>query len=218
MHIYEGVLSNSPEGIAVLSAGIVATAAGTALGLRKMDYERMPQVAMLSSAFFVVSLITVPLGGTSIHLVLSGLVGLILGWAAFPAILIALVLQAMFFGIGGPTTLGINTLSMALPAVVCHYMFRKAIYSKSEAVTFLAGLGAGALAVVLGALVVALAMLAAGTEFKLVAGAALLVHLVVAPAEGLITGVSVVFLRKVRPELLEAPFLAPTPYPEVADG
>ena len=116
MHIYEGVLSNSPEGIAVLSVGIVATAAGTAMGLRKMDYERVPQVAMLSSAFFVISLITVPLAGTSVHLVLSGLVGLILGWAAFPAMLIALVLQAMFFGIGGPTTLGINTLSMALPA------------------------------------------------------------------------------------------------------
>jgi cobalt/nickel transport system permease protein len=218
MHIYEGVLSNSPEGIAVLSAGIVATAAGTALGLRKMDYERVPQVAMLSSAFFVVSLIPVPLGGTSVHLVLCGLMGLILGWAAFPAVLIALVLQAMFFGIGGPTTLGINTLSMALPAVVCHYLFRKALHSKSETVTFLAGLGAGALGVMLGALVVALAMLAAGSEFKLVAGAALLVHLIVAPAEGLITGVSVVFLRKVRPELLEAPFLAPAPYAEVADA
>lgn len=218
MHIAEGVLSNSPEGIAVLAAGIVATAAGTALGLRKIDYERVPQVAMLSSAFFVVSLISVPLGGTSVHLVLCGLVGLILGWAAFPAMLIALVLQAMFFGIGGPTTLGINTLSMALPAVICHYALRRTLHSKSETVTFLGGLAAGSLAVLLGALIVALAMLAADGQFKLVAGVTLLVHLILAPAEGLITGVSVVFLRKVRPELLEAPLLATAPYSKVIDA
>ena len=62
MHITEGVLSGSPEGIAVLTAGMAAAALGTAVGLRRMDYERVPQVAMLTSVFFVVSLVPVPLG------------------------------------------------------------------------------------------------------------------------------------------------------------
>ena len=59
MHITEGVLS-TPEGIAVLAAGWAATAAGTAIGLWRMDYERVPQVALLSATFFVVSLVEVP--------------------------------------------------------------------------------------------------------------------------------------------------------------
>jgi hypothetical protein len=73
MHLHEAALSGSAQGIAVLCVvGAAATAAGTALGLRRMDYERVPQVAIVSSAFFVVSLIHVPLGATGVHRVLSG--------------------------------------------------------------------------------------------------------------------------------------------------
>jgi len=209
MHIYEGVLSGSDLGIAVLSGSAVLTAAGTAVGLRKMDYERVPQVAMLSAAFFVASLINVPLGGTSIHLVLNGLVGLILGLAAFPAVLVALLLQAIFFGFGGLTTLGINTLTMALPAVVCHWLFHRAVCSGHERVVLLVGFSAGALAFVMAAMLNALALASAGKEFQLLALGVLGTHLVVAVIEGLVTASVVVFLRKVRPELLEAPLLLP---------
>lgn len=210
MHISEGVLSGSPEGIAVLAAGWAATAIGTAVGLRKMDYERVPQVAMLTSAFFVVSLIAVPLPGTSAHLVLIGLLGLILGWAAFPAVLVALLLQLMMFGVGGgPTTLGINTLAMALPAVVCYYLFHRAAHTQSEARTFLVGFAAGGLGVLLGATIVSGALLISAEELTVPAAFAWGMHLMIAPAEGLVTGASVVFLRKVRPELLDAPLLVP---------
>jgi cobalt/nickel transport system permease protein len=47
-----------------------------------------------------------------------GIVGLRLGWGAFPAILVALTLQTVFFRFGGITTLGVNTVSMAMPAVI----------------------------------------------------------------------------------------------------
>ncbi len=211
MHITEGVLSGSPEGVAVLVVGMAATAVGTAVGLRKMDYERVPQVAVLTSAFFVVSLVSVPLGGTQVHLVLIGLLGLILGWAAFPAVLVALLLQLMMFGVGGgPTTLGINTLAMALPAVVCYYLFHRAAHARSEARTFLAGFAAGAMGALLGATVVSGAMLLSGREFTLLAASAWGMHLLIAPVEGLVTGAGVVFLRKVRPELLDAPLLVPS--------
>ena len=217
MHITEGVLSGSPEGIAVLAAGWAATAVGTAVGLRKMDYERVPQVAMLTAAFFVVSLVSVPLAGTGVHLVLIGLLGLILGWAAFPAVLVALVLQLMMFGVGGgPTTLGINTLAMALPAVVCYYLFHRAVHAKSETATFLVGFAAGAVGVLLGATIVSAALLISAREFTMLAASAWGVHLLIAPVEGLVTGASVVFLRKVRPELLDAPLLVPRAT-EIAD-
>lgn len=210
MHIHEAILASSREGMIVLSAGAVATAAGTALGLRKIDYERVPRVAMLSSAFFVVSLVQVQLGPTSVHLVLNGLVGLILGWAAFPAILIALGLQAVFFGEGGLMALGVNTLTMALPGVVCHYLFYRPVLWRNDTLAFTAGLAAGMLGVLLGAVLTAAALWATGERFGLFAGAVIGFHLAVALVEGLVTGSVVLFLRKVRPELLEAPLLVPS--------
>lgn len=125
MHIYEGILSCSAHGQELLAAGALVAAAGTAVGLRKLDPQRLPQAGLLSATFFVASLVQVPIGPSSVHLILSGLLGLVLGWAAFPAVLIALTLQAAFFSIGGPTTLGLNTVIMALPAVVCYYLFRR---------------------------------------------------------------------------------------------
>ena len=90
MHIAEGVLSP-----AVLGAGAVLAVAGTALGLRRLEYDRLIGVGILSAAFFVGSLIHVPIGLASAHLVLNGLVGVLLGWAAFPSILAALLLPAL---------------------------------------------------------------------------------------------------------------------------
>lgn len=206
MHIPDGPLSVSAVGIGILGAGAALAAAGTAWGLRRLDYERVPQVALLSSAFFVASLIHVPLGGASVHLVLNGLVGLVLGWAAFPAILIALALQAVFFpGLGGFTTLGVNTVVMAAPAVVSYAMFHRLVRSPNQTAAMLTGFAAGALAVLLGAALLAAVLAAAGKEFETLAQAVLLAHVPVAMVEGLVTSSAVAFLRKVRPALLEAP-------------
>ncbi len=207
MHIPEGPLSVSTTGISILGAGAVLAAAGVAWGLRKMDYERVPQVALLSSAFFAASLIHVPLGGTSVHLVLSGLVGLILGWAAFPAIFIAIALQAAFFGFGGFTTLGLNTVLMALPAVACYGLFHPLVRWGREGVAAIAGFACGAVAILLGAILLAGILMAAGYEFRSLAVTVLLAHVPVAVVEGLVTASAVLFLRKVRPELLDAPYL-----------
>ncbi|NQU25563.1 MAG: cobalt transporter CbiM [Candidatus Nealsonbacteria bacterium] len=207
MHISEAMLTDSLEGNLALGAGMALAAAGTAVGLRKMDYERIPQVAVLSSAFFVASLIQIP-GPIAVHLVLNGLMGLILGWAVFPAVLIALVLQAVLFLAGGLTAVGVNTVVMALPAIVCYYALNRSARSASEPVAFLAGFAAGATGVLLGIFLAAAALITAGEEFKLLGEGAVLWHLPVAVIDGLITGSAVVFLRKVRPELLEAPLLA----------
>lgn len=74
MHISEGVLS-AP----VLVTGVALTAAGCGISLKKLDYERVLQVAILTSAFFVASLIHVSIGPSNIYLALNGLMGLLLG-------------------------------------------------------------------------------------------------------------------------------------------
>lgn len=198
MHIAEGVLSGP-----VLISGAALAAAGTAVGLKRLDYDRIPQAAVLSAAFFVASLVHVPVGPSSAHLILNGLVGLLLGWAAFPAILVALLLQGVLFQFGGITTLGVNTLIMALPAVICHGLFAPWIRPDRAARTAVAAAFAcGGLAVFLASLVVGLALTATAESFFEIAAAVVAANLPVLVIEGIITAFCVGFLRKVQPGLL----------------
>lgn len=197
MHISEGVLSP-----AVLAGGAALAAAGTSLGLKKLDYEAIPRVALLSAAFFVATLIHVPVGPVGLHLVLNGLMGLLLGWPAFPAILIALFLQALLFQFGGLTVLGVNTLTMAVPAVVCFYAYRGLLRRGGPGAS-VAAFACGATAILLSGLLVALALLFTGEAFLRVAQLVALAHLPVMIIEGIITLFVFLFLKKVRPEMLE---------------
>ncbi|QTA82535.1 Metal transport protein domain-containing protein [Desulfonema limicola] len=198
MHISEGVLSGQ-----VLAAGAVLAFAGTAIGLKKLDYDRIPQAAILSAAFFTASLIHVPVGPSSVHLILNGIVGLLLGWGAFPAIMIALVLQGVLFQFGGITTLGVNTIIMAAPAVICYYLFGSLIHKNQKTAGF-AAFACGFFSVFLGAVIVGIALVFTEESFWEVASAAVLAHIPVMIIEGIITVFCISFLKKVQPELLPA--------------
>lgn len=196
MHISEGILSGP-----VLVSGIALAAAGTAIGLRKLDYDRIPRAAILSAAFFVASLIHVPIGPSSVHLILNGIVGLILGWGAFPVILVALALQAVLFQYGGITTLGVNTMIMAFPAVVGYYLFRPLVRRKPR-IALPAAFACGALSVFLGAILVGLALTFTEKNFLKVSAMVAAAHIPVMIIEGIITAFCVAFLKKVHPEML----------------
>ena len=196
MHISEGVLSGP-----VLFSGAALAAAGTAIGLKKIDYDKIARVGTLSGAFFVASLIHVPLGPTNVHLILNGVVGLILGWAAFPAILVALVLQAVFFQFGGITALGVNTVTMALPAVLCYLAFGRLLHRR-PAVALAAGFACGFLAVFISGILVGLALMVTEEKFFQVVVAILAAHLPVMIIEGIVTAFCVAFLRRVQPSML----------------
>lgn len=65
------------------------------LGLKKLDYDRLMTVSISRrSVFCRFAHPCAPSGITSAHLILNGLLGVMLGWAAFPAILAALALRA----------------------------------------------------------------------------------------------------------------------------
>ena len=198
MHIAEGVLSP-----AVLGGGAVLALAGTAQGLRRLEYDRLVTVGILTAAFFVASLIHVPVGLASAHLVLNGLVGVLLGWAAFPSILVALLLQALLFQFGGITVLGVNTFTMGFAAVASWYVFRAVcrLCPGMGGVRAGAFMG-GALGVALAAVLTALALAFTDEGFWLAAQLLLLAHLPVMLAEGLVTMFTVSFIMRVRPELL----------------
>ena len=199
MHISEGYLSGP-----VLISGAALTAAGTAVGLKKLDYDRIAQAGILASAFFVASLVHVPVGPSNAHLVLNGIIGLLLGWGAFPVVLAALVLQGLFFQFGGITSLGVNTVIMAAPAVTAHYACRRWI-GRTGPLGNAAAFACGAGAVALSAVVMAAALFFTDEGFLAIAGAAIIAHLPVMIIEGIITAGCIRFLAQVKPELLPAP-------------
>ncbi len=202
MHITEGALSNTPEGIAILVGGTLLSGAATAYALWRMEPEEVPRVALLSAAFFVATLIHVPVGPAHVHLVLNGLIGLLLGWAALPAILVGLLLQAIFFGYGGLTTLGINTFTMAAPALICCALFRSALGTKNLLWIFVLGLVVGAAAIVLSAMILAAALIFSAPGLRPMAFLHLGTSGILSIVEGVVTGSALVFLRQVKPELL----------------
>ena len=180
---------------------MVLAAAGTAIGLKNLDYDRIPQIGILSASFFVASLIHVPIGVSSVHLILNGFVGLILGWGAFPAILVALTLQAVLFQFGGITALGVNTVIMASPAVLCYFLFGRLIIKKPS-VALPAAFAAGALSVFLAGILLGLALVFTEKDFFKVSTIVVMAHLPVMAVEGVITALCVGFLKRVQPSML----------------
>lgn len=119
MHISEGVLK--PEIIVPCSALCVVLVSSL---IYKLKTSEIPKVAAVSAMFFMASFIHVPIGVTSIHLVLSGLAGAFLGANAVLAIFIALFFQALLFGYGGLSALGVNLLIIASPALLSPYLLK----------------------------------------------------------------------------------------------
>lgn len=199
MHLADGILP-APY----LVGAAVPALAGVAYGLRRTPDARIPRVAAVSAALFVASLIHVPIGVTSVHLVLNGLAGLLLGWSVLPALAVALTLQALFFGHGGITVIAVNLLILGVPALLCRAfgapLLRRA---RGHGAALVAGFAAGAAGVWLGALLAAAFLAAAGRAFFGVAGLLLAAHAPVGLVEGLATAFLVGFLRRVGPALLD---------------
>ncbi len=198
MHIADGILT-AP--VAVGSALIAA--AGVGIGLKSLDPDEMPKVGMLAAVFFIASLIHVPVGFSSAHLLMNGIAGLLLGWGAFPAICAALFLQAILFHFGGLVSLGANTLNASLPAVLCYYLFASRIRKASSyKMIFFFAACAGAFSVLGTGVMISLSLLASGGRFAIPASAVFATHIPIMLAEAFVTGAAVRFLAQVRPETL----------------
>ncbi|MCH2068144.1 cobalt transporter CbiM [Shimia sp.] len=196
MHIVDGALSNP-----VVIGGAVAAAGGIAMGLKSLDIDRIPTAGVLSASFFVASLIHVPIGPSSVHLILNGLAGLLLGWAAFPALFVGLLLQAVFFGFGGLTVLGVNTFNIAMPAVLAWMIFGRLIGRGSPVQGAIWGGLGGAFAIAATTLFVAVSLALTGDEFLPAAKLVFFAHIPVMVIEAVLTGFAVLLARKVKPEL-----------------
>lgn len=228
MHIMDGVVSSS----LVVGATIVAVSA-VGFGLKRIEPDDIPKIALLAAAFFVASVIRVPIGPTSAHLMLTGLLGLVLGPAIFPALLAGLMLQTFIFGFGGVTVLGLNLVNMALPGFLAYLIFMPFLqrelrrgaagfYAPSSSShkifeliqknrTFLIGFCAGSFAIAGSLLMVAFSLALSGQAFIPVAKFMMIANLPLVIIEGLVVGVILQFLTSLKPELFAQVNLLQTP-------
>lgn len=198
MHISDGVLSNPVcIGGYLVAIGVAATCIK-----QKMKSDDLPKIAVITSVFFVASLINVPLGPTSVHLILPGLVGVALGAMAFPSIVLGLALQALLFQHGGLTTIGANSLMMGIPALTAGAIFHQVSTSGNRKLIIATGAICGALGTMLAGIILAVLLVTAGEDFIGVAKVALLAHVPVIIIETVVTGAAVAFLLKVKPDLI----------------
>lgn len=213
MHIPDGIL---PPSVCLAGYGGTGLLVWASLKQLQRQYpdtsELVPRTAFLTAAFFAVSLIHIPVPPTSVHLMLPGLMGVLLGYAAMPAILIGVFLQAVMFGHGGLTTVGVNTLILGIPALVSYHVFAsyrwlgRRFPGGQSLWAFLAGASGVVVAVGLfsGLLLGFLpAPLDRETE-QLAILILVLAHVPLVIIEGVMTAAIVNFLGRVKPELLHA--------------
>ena len=218
MHIPDGIV---PAPVCIAGYGL--TGLFTWYSLRQINKggdpsAKIPKASLLTAAFFVASSIYIPIPPSSVHLVLNGLLGVMLGYFAFPAILVGLFFQALIVGHGGLTTLGINASMMGIPALLSYHIFQlRTIGNRKKKglderhtrirVGFCAFLG-GAVGLFLAALIfmgIVITTVPADFDFETERAAIatlLLLHLPLALLEGTFTAMLAAFLHRVKPELL----------------
>lgn len=213
MHIPDGIVSAQ-----VCAAGYALTGLATWYSLRQINCKpdptaEIPKASLLTAAFFVASSIYIPVPPTSVHLILNGLLGVVLGYFAFPAILIGLFFQALVIGHGGLTTLGVNATMMGIPALLAYHIFQgrntigKVLPAsvRTGVFAFLGGaLGLGIAALIFLALVIL--NIPADVDANAERAAILtlsIAHIPLMMVEGMFTAMLVLFLQRVKPELLE---------------
>ena len=196
MHISEGVLSGP-----ILLTGGIATIVGLTIGLKKLKDDTLVRTGVLAATFFLASLIHLPVGPSSIHLILSGLMGIMLGWAAFPAIFVGLLLQALLFQFGGLTVLGVNTIVIGLPAVICGLATRPLLKKSPNLMFLVIAFTCGAMAILGSLALLYLTLILSGSSLTIFARIFFFANIVLMLVEGTITMIILGFLKRMSVEI-----------------
>lgn len=199
MHISDGVLDTE-----IIVGGFVFTAAAISYSLKGLEQKDIPKISLMTAVFFVTSLLSINfLGQISIHLVLSGIMGIILKRKVFPAIFIGLLFQSIMFSHGGVSVLGVSTFYIGLPSYISYLLF-KFLTNNKENNKLISVIGAicSIFAIVLSALIIFFIFTYLGESFSETIKYFLSFQLPLALIEGLISYFIIFYLLKIKPELI----------------
>lgn len=128
MHIPDGYLGplTSTAGYAVMVPVWMTSSRMVTINFKA---KQIPLLAIGAAFSFLIMMFNVPIpGGSTGHAVGGVLVAILLGpWAACIALTVALVIQALLFGDGGITALGVNCFNMAVVLPFTGYFTYKLI-------------------------------------------------------------------------------------------
>lgn len=198
MHIADGVLS-----LPVAAATSGAAAATLVYAVKGMKEEEIPRTSLMAGVFFAVSLISIPVGPSTIHPLFSGLLGVMLGRRAPIALFVGLLLQALLFQHGGLTTLGANTLILVVPALLSYKIYHRL----ANRPVFFRGALVGGLSVAITVFILAVLLILTDMRFAegtlSVINLLVLGHLPLMGIEALVTGSALRLVDRTKPEILE---------------
>jgi len=196
VHIADGLLA-APWWL----GGFALAAAVLAWAGWRLPHEEVPRIGLFTAAFFVASQIHIPLGAVKVHLLLNGLVGVVLRRRTGLALAVGLTFQAVLFGHGGFSTLGVNFLVQWIPATLGAWLVPRLLRRwKPFAVGVTCGAITALLTVLLNAAVLALGGIA---DFSAVAVVSFLAHLPVVAVEAVLVGSVLQVLVRAKPEWFE---------------
>lgn len=211
MHMADALLSPAVGG--TLWAGTLGAIVYSARKLRqKMDEKMIPLMGVLGAFIFAGQMInfTIPGTGSSGHIGGGMLLAILLGpYAAFLVMSSVLVVQALFFADGGLLALGANIWNLGFyPCFIGYPLIYRTIVRKTKSAKVIAiasilsvviGLQFGALSVVLETKLSGITELPFGTFLILMQP----IHLAIGFVEGFITAGIVMYVRTLRPDLVD---------------
>lgn len=191
MHIADGII---PAGISV--GADAAAVALVYVGGRNLRSEEIPKMGIFAAALFIVSLIHFPIAGTSIHLGLYGLAGLLFGIRAIPIIFVNLLFQCLIFQHGGLLSIGINTLTMGSGALAAWAVW-KSLKLNNQVKSFACGFLGILIPAILVPVIFVMVNYGKGMVFIVT------IYLPAAVIEGFLTVFAYNYFHKVKPEILK---------------
>jgi cobalt/nickel transport system permease protein len=213
MHMSDALLSPAVGGVmTAVSAGAIGFAVKKIAGAN-FDEKKIPMMGVMGAFVFAGQMInfTIPLTGSSGHIGGGILLAALLG--PFPALLTlaaVLLIQCLFFADGGLLAYGCNVFNMGVCSCFFAYtlIFKPLVKSGLSAakitlasvLAVVAGLQAGAFAVVLETLLSGVTELPFGAFVLLMQP----IHLAIGVVEGLVTAAVLTYVYRARPEVLES--------------
>jgi cobalt/nickel transport system permease protein len=206
MHIPDGFVDLKTA----ITTGIVS-AGGIGVSIYKIKSifkaKVIAMMGIMAALIFALQMINFSIpGGTSGHLLGGALAVITLGpYAGAIVISVVLIVQAFIFMDGGLVALGSNIFNMAilgvLSAYLIYYLLKK--ISASRTMFYIAVAVASWFSVVFASFFAALELGISGTyEMAVTLKAMVLVHMVIGIGEAIITTAIIMFIDRVRPDLI----------------
>src|SRR6478672_10537460 len=209
MHVPDGFI-DAPVSVATGAVAAAAVAVSLRGARRELDERTAPLAGLVSAFIFAVQMLNFPIAaGTSGHLLGGALAAVLVGpCTATLSITVVLLVQATLMADGGITALGTNITLMALVGVwvgwLVFVVVRRVLPSRPLMVVP-AAVVAALVSVPTAALAFSLLFEVGGTvdvPFSTVATAMVGVHVLIGIGEAVITGLAVLSIVAVRPDLV----------------